>query len=342
MNRILHISRLFLVMLFALAPLRAMGASTTYYYAKVITHNTNTGAGTVYAEAGEDTGQDPGQEVTYGSTSNAVPFKLHATANEGYKFAGWSLESASSTILLDSDKESYTATVYSTSEDTNSPVVANYFAHWIALTKYYARLSVSADSNYSGTGTVKIDGANATSANGNAYGESSANVSFTLTAEPDAGCFFLGWEETAGSGIYVSTASTYTCTVTAASADEASPTLKQLYAAFAKRPSITIKVNGSGYGSGDNVVFNVVKTGTPTTQYTVPIQISSNAQVTLKDVPFGTYSVTPNAWGWNYTVSPVGSNTGVTVETDTVFEFNVVGKGATKDYDEKAKVNWGN
>lgn len=341
-NKSLYIFRLLLVLILALVPFKAKGGSDKY--AKVILH-TDTAKGIVYFDGGSQVSQETVTEISKknGEGEQSIDFKFFAKPKEGYKFAGWSDTEVGS---VDNYENPRTVTVKS-SKESESAITANetkeFYAHWTALTRYYARLNVATSSRSTGTGTIKINGSSVASSGGSGYGEGSAEVKFTLTAEPSDGQFFVGWEEEEGSGVYVSTSTTYECPVTATSTTSGTPTEKTIYAVFVnKRPSITIKINGSNYGSGDNIVFNVVKSGTPAAQYTVSLRISSSAQVTIKEVPFGTYSITPNAWGWNYTVTPVpvGSNTGVPVNFDTTFEFNVVGESSSKEYDEKTKVNW--
>lgn len=342
----IHICRFVLVLLLVSVPFKAFAESTTYY-AKVFVHNaddTPTGAGTIYVDSpGSKESSTKSASSSTGSSAN-VSFTLHANASSGFRFAGWTQKPDGTGIIGNSNIESYTATVSANSTSESNPTKVDYYAVFVAQTIYYARLSVEADSRNTGTGRVFINGnnvlyADATSDFADVGG--SQDLSFTLRAEPDEGCKFIGWSEVNGTGI-VSTDNPHTYTVTATSSDETNPTSKTIYAVFMRFPSITISISGSNYGQGENVVFNVNKTDSPTTSYTVPVRIASSNQVTIKNVPIGTYSVTANGWAWNYTVTPTTANTGVSVLDDTEFSFTVVGKGSTKEYDEKSKVNWGN
>lgn len=207
---------------------------------------------------------------------------------------------------------------------------------------YYAKVTVYSTDTGAGTVYVDTEGREEVTKPSAGTTELSADISFEIHAKPNFGYKFSGWSETE-SGAPTDNNNPRTVIINSSSTNQSSPTSRVFYAHWQKSEitSITIKINGSNFGSGENVVFSVIDATTSNTIYTVPIKISSSAQISLK-VPVGTYSVTPTSWAMNYTVTPVGSNTGVSVSTDTEFKFNVIGKSSTRAYDEKSKVNWGN
>ncbi len=210
-------------------------------------------------------------------------------------------------------------------------------------TTYYAKVTVV--NTDTGAGTVYVSSGTGQDDESLTISQADSNdkIKFELHAIPNYGYTFLGWSKDSETSTIIPNPGDVELTPVA---DINNPASAIYYAHWQKSEmtSITIKINGSNFGSGDKVVFNVQNIVSPTisnTVYTVPLQISSSARISLK-VPTGTYSVTPTAWAMNYNVTPVGSNENVVVTTDTEFEFNVVGKSSTGEYDEKSKVNWGN
>lgn len=140
---------------------------------------------------------------------------------------------------------------------------------------------------------------------------------------------FDGWYDSANDGTKVGNAGeTYNISANTT-----------LYAHW-KEHNITINISGTPAKEGDTILFNVKKTDSPTVSYVVPITIGNGATAILMSVPRGSYSITPNSWGWNYTVSP--SSAADNISSNKTFNFTVTSKNSSKNNDEKSKVNWGN
>lgn len=193
---------------------------------------------------------------------------------------------------------------------------------------FYASMAVTKTAGTDGTPTV-----DKSSLSSDYKGSNSGSATFTLTAPAaKSGYYFSGWTGTGitfDSANSLSTTATVAVSNTAGSSNAASYTATANYAEYPR--TITINANGTPSSSGDMVVFNV--TGPQTYRVSVPV----GGSVVLKDVASGDYTITPQGWSWNYTVSPASDATGWNSENKSTHTFNFTTKGSTKKHDEVSK-----
>lgn len=193
---------------------------------------------------------------------------------------------------------------------------------------FYASMAVTKTAGTDGTPTV-----DKSSLSSDYKGSNSGSATFTLTAPAaKSGYYFSGWTGTGitfASANSLSTTATVAVSNTAGSSNAASYTATANYAEYPR--TITINANGTPSSSGDMVVFNV--TGPQTYRVSVPV----GGSVVLKDVASGDYTITPQGWSWNYTVSPASDTTGWNSENKSTHTFNFTTKGSTQKHDEVSK-----
>lgn len=213
-------------------------------YAKAIVQAVpSTGAGIVYID--NDTSQKEKADSREGDGN--VNFNLHAVPATGYAFVGWFENQTGGTAL--STDQNYTASIYTTSQDVNSPTTKTFYGRFQALPVFY--FSATAVAKPSGGGTTNVS--HASSAYGTALTSTSATTSATFTATPNTGYEFVGWYTDDALTNPVSTAATYTRNITSTSRNESSPTNTTLYARFEAIPtfyfSATAVVTPTGLGT---------------------------------------------------------------------------------------------
>lgn len=160
---------------------------------------------------------------------------------------------------------------------------------------------------------------------------------FNISApEPSDGYYFSGWTGTNvsfGSSSSLSTTATVKSSSSAGSASASVYDIKANYAPVSY--SITIKAKSTGSSSDDKIVFNVVGPN----NYHLRISVSFGGSATLTNLPYGTYTVTPeSSWNWNYTITPAEKKATFEKTSDPsqniLLEFNIASKPNTKKHDE--------
>lgn len=246
----------------------------------------------------------------------------------GYHFSGWTVSNGSpassdanpATIIVktastggkaDATKATISASIVE-NYHTRVDVVNNASDKGTAYVKY--------GNSFSGTATTDDDG----------YGQASAGYeeTYSLKAAANPGFGFVGWSVENGllasnfnesttvkvvtNGSYQGAANPYVCTVTAN---------------FRKVYSITVKASGSDSG---RIVFRV--TGPKNYRISVPV----GGQIILRDVPEGSYTITPEKiWNWSHVVS-AAQMTEFDSENMSVNDFTVSPKETGKKHDEKS------
>ena len=101
---------------------------------------------------------------------------------------------------------------------------------------------------------------------------------------------------------------------------------------------LTINLTSSNYRTGDSVIFTLQHTTNSALKYTIPITLSSSASARVSVIS-GTYSLTVNNWSWNYTVTPSGSYTSMTISANTTCSFTATKKSDTAN-EERKSTSW--
>ncbi len=177
---------LFVILVLLLVVSNNVLAAGDSYYVNLTAEATPTGAGTVYA------GYNTSTAGTFGETSTSESgevsentqcnFYVHAKANTGYNFLGWS-ESTTGTILS-------TDNPYQVSYTASGKITKTIFARFAEK----STITITFESSTNGTYTA-TDGTNTVTNSGTM----STEESVTLTATPDSGYKVYGWYTKSGS-----------------------------------------------------------------------------------------------------------------------------------------------
>jgi len=276
------------------------------FYIRLTAQPNNTSWGTVSASVSTTDNSE--------TASQSRSYTLTATPKTNYHFVSWSKTAGDSDGTINGN--TFTGKTSSTAGAYNNYTVTGNFAE-----NFYATLNTAVSAGTSGTvtggGTKNVE-------------TSGGACEFNLTA-PAArtGYYFSGWT---GIGIVFSssTASTTKATVNASNtggtSHAATYTAKANYAEYSR--IITITASGTPSSAGDRVIFNV--SGPATYRVSVPV----GGSIVLKDVPSGTYTITPEGWSWNYNVSPSSATTSWSDTNQSSHTFSFSTKGSTKKHSE--------
>lgn len=187
---------------------------------------------------------------------------------------------------------------------------------------FYAQVNLAKTEGTSGTPTVDVAKKSSDTKN--------TDLTFTITApSASSGYYFTGWTYS-GTGVSITDVSKLTTTVKVKSSSTAgstnTATITANYAGYSR--IITINTSGTPSGSSDRIVFNI--TGPVTYRVSVPV----GGSVTLKDVPSGSYTITPQGWSWSYNVSPASDSTSWDDKNKSTHTFSFTSKGSTKKHSE--------
>lgn len=289
-----------------------------------VTLGTSIGEGVTTTTANDGYGQTYARDVDYA---------VRAVADAGYHFVGWTIDNTSeSTIVspssLTSQLKVKAVNSKQGSSNKNNFVITAHFEE----DKFNAKLTTAVSSASDASSSTAQVSTDSTSWSGSAtLSASTANsdVTFYVKATPVVGYKCIGWSVTNGSTELIPGLGATGRYIVKSSSVQGATNAKDIYAVFKKEYSIVIKAVNSVVGT-DRIVFNV--TGPQNYRVSVPV----GSSLVLKDVEFGTYTITPEKnWNWNYDISPDSQTVNsFDSENKCIKEFTVNAKSGTKKHSE--------
>lgn len=264
-----------------------------------------------------------------------VVFEITAVPQTGYHLVEWTKDGSVGTFGSSTSATTTFTVPAATSYDVEN--ATSYTVHaTFAKDMFNAKLTASVSSlSPASSSTAKVSKDNTVWSESETVSAATSNqdVTFYVKATPAAGYEFLGWSLADNSTDYVAglgAEGTYTIK---SAVNQGDTNAKTLYAVFRAVYSIKINANCTP-SSSDMIVFNVTHK-TESVNYRVSVPVGGT--ITLKDVPAGAYTVTPeSAWSWDYTVS-AAQTTSFNTANLSEHNFTVTPKNSQKKHDESLK-----
>lgn len=263
-----------------------------------------------------------------------VVFEITAVPQTGYHLDEWTREGSVGTFGSSTSATTTFTVPAATSYDVEN--ATSYTVHaTFAKDMFNAKLTASVSSlSPASSSTAKVSKDNTAWSESETVSAATSNqdVTFYVKATPAAGYEFLGWSLADNSTDYVAGLGAEGSYTIKSAVNQGDTNAKTLYAVF--RAVYTIQINANcATSSTDMIVFNVTHK-TESVNYRVSVPVGGT--ITLKDVPAGAYTVTPeSAWSWDYTVSDA-QTTDFNAENLSVHNFTVTPENSEKKHVEQS------